>query len=184
MEEESVGLEKLYTSSLYFNDEVFSQKLKTSIVKYLEIVIKDDLRYMSIGKRNKEAGEKFRDIIEVIKSVKFDDDHDAIIFDHTIKEFDNIFDVRAARIEMGLSRIPTILKIFLYIASFLLIASFVLMPFINIFYGIVISAFVSFLVVMIIQIINDLDNPYAGCWNLDNESFKRALDHINTSYSK
>ena len=184
MEEESVGLEKLYTSSLYFNDDPFSKKLKVSIIKYLELVIKDDLQYMSTGKRNKEAGEKFRDIIDVIKSIKFDDDHDSIIFDHIIREFDNIFNVRAARIEMGLSRIPTILKIFLYIASFLLITSFVLMPFINIFYGIVISSFVSFLVVMIIQIINDLDNPYMGCWILNNEAFKRALNHIENSYNK
>jgi len=35
---------------------------------------------------------------------------------------------------------------------------------------------------MIFQIIEDLDNPFVGHWNLTPEPFARALKHIEEDY--
>jgi hypothetical protein len=41
---------------------------------------------------------------------------------------------------------------------------------------------IAFLQAMIFNIIEDLDNPFAGHWTLTPEPFARALKHIEEDY--
>jgi hypothetical protein len=81
-----------------------------------------------------------------------------------------------------LARLPFILKAFVYIASFLGLGLFVLMPFANMYYGFVCTGGLAFIMAMVAQLIEDLDNPFSGNWNITPEPFERALQHIENDY--
>lgn len=182
IDKEAQGLERLYRLTLYFRDTSLTEKMKEVIANYANQVIQGKFHTLGTGHRNKETGLAFRHISEIIRDVEFDDDHDSFVFDQILKHYGDLGQIRTERLNQSLSRLPVLLKAFIYIASFFALATFVFMPFANQYYGILSTFIIGFLQAMIFQIIEDLDNPFVGHWNLTPEPFARALKHIEEDY--
>jgi hypothetical protein len=182
IDKEAQGLERLYRLTLYFRDEELTAKMKAAIETYVHLVIKGRFEKLGAGERNIENGVAFRKVAEVIRNTQFDDDHDSIVFGQLLEHYGNLGQIRTERQNQSLSRLPSLLKLFIYIASFFALFTFVFMPFSNPFYGVLAAAIIGFLQAMVFQIIEDLDNPFVGQWNLTPQSFERALKHIENDY--
>jgi hypothetical protein len=156
--------------------------MKARILSYANMVIAGRFQKLSQGSRNVENGKEFRKIFQVINQIKFDDDHDQVAFDHLMGHYGQLSEIRTARITQSLARLPFILKAFVYIASFLGLGLFVLMLFANMYYGFVCTGGLAFIMAMVAQLIEDLDNPFSGNWNITPEPFERALQHIENDY--
>lgn len=182
IEKEATGLEKLYRLSIYFRDKPLAEKMKTSIRRYVDLIVKDQFKSLAIGEREKENSRAFREISNVIKNIKFDDDHDSVIFNQIIRDYGDLSQIRTERISQSLTRLPIPLKIFLYSSSLLTLFVFMLMPFANIYYGILINAVLAFIISVIFQLINDLDNPFEGFWIIGTDPYKRMWKHIEEDY--
>ena len=179
---EALALEKLFGLIVYFRDSSLEKRMKSVIFRYLNIIIKDNFQKLGSGERSSESGKLFREISSVIKDIKFNDDHDSTIFSEVITHYIRLAEIRSERIAQSLVRLPLPLRSFLYISSLLMCLTFVVMPFSNMYYGFITSGTIIFLIVMIIQIINDLDNPFIGFWKVDVEPFVRAKKHIEEDY--
>lgn len=182
IDKESLGLERLFRLTLYFRDVKFTQKIKKAIEKYIEKVTGDEFPKLAQLKRSENASKSFRDISAVIRDVKFNDNHDQVVFDQVINHYGELSQLRTERINQSLTRLPGLLRAFLYVSSFLLLLVFSLMPFANLFYGIVTTGVLSFVLAMVFQLIEDLDNPFVGYWNISPEAFQRAFKHIEEDY--
>jgi len=182
VDKEAAGLERLYRLTLYFRDDKLTEKMGQAIAKYANMVIAGKFQKLSEGKRNTENGLSFREISNVIREIKFDDNHDEIIFDHMVSHYGDMSDLRTERINQSLARLPKLLKMFLYIASFFVIFCLVIMPFSNMYYSMFAVFAMTFVIVMIYFLIEDLDNPFVGNWNITPEPFERALKHIEEDY--
>lgn len=90
--------------------------------------------------------------------------------------------IRTERLNQSLARLPSLLKSFIYISSFFALIVFLFMPFENQNYGLLSVAIIAFLQAMVFHIIEDLDNPFIGHWQLTPERFARALQHIKEDY--
>lgn len=179
---EALGLERLFRLTLYFRDKPFTEKVKKAIKKYIDLIVKDDFKTLASGEREKESSKAFREIANIIRDVKFDDDHDAVVFHHIIQQYGDLSETRTERIEYSLMRLPAALKAFLYSSSFLTIFIFILMPFVNIYYGFITTGTLAFVISMAFRVIEDLDNPFEGFWTITTEPFKRAWKHIEEDY--
>ena len=152
------------------------------IKAYADIIIKSKFKNLSEGHRNQEASKAFRQISKVIRDVTFDDDHDEVVFHHLVEHYGHVSEIRTQRINQALSRLPVLLKVFLYTTSGIAIATFVLMPFANIWYGFFATGAITFIVSMVYHLVEDLDNPFKGYWTITPEPFERALRHIEKDY--
>jgi hypothetical protein len=182
VENEAHGLEKLFRLILYFRDDNLTAQMEKAIKKYGQVIIKSQFAHLSKGTRSKESSQTFREISKIIKDIKFNDDHDQIIFQQVVNHYDNLSETRTERINQCLTRLPHLLKFFIYSASFFALFIFIIMPFNNMLYGFVATGFLAFVVAMAIQLIEDLDNPFVGFWNITPEPFERALEHIERDY--
>lgn len=181
IEREALGLEKLYDLALYFRDRKLSEQIKKTIKKYIELVVKN-FRDLGEGKRNTQNSQAFRAIANVLREIRFDDDHDQAVFALIISHYKELAQIRVDRINQCLVRLPVLLKAFLYITSFVGLLTFVIMPFANMYYGFIATGFLSFILAMVFQLVEDLDNPFVGYWNISPEPFERALKHIEEDY--
>ncbi len=179
IDKEAAGLERLFRLTIYFRDKKLLDKMKAAIKKYAGIVIADRFQKLGSGEINAEAGKAFREITEVIRNVKFNDNHDGIIFDHLVAHYGDLGQIRTQRINQSLARLPALLKTFLYTSSLFALLFFILMPFSNIYYGFMATGFLAFVLAMVFQLVEDLDNPFVGYWNITPESFERALKNID-----
>ena len=182
IDEEAHGLERLYRLTLYFKDKRLNQEMLKAIKDYANLVIKSKFKSLGKGERNPATAEAFRKIAGIIKSVRFDDEHDSIVFNSIIEHYGRLHEIRSARITQSIARLPMPLKSFLYITSFMAVAFFILMPFSNIYYSFLIVGSLAFVLSMILQLIKDLDNPFVGHWNVTIEPFERSLRHIEEDY--
>ncbi|MFZ2152441.1 MAG: DUF4239 domain-containing protein [Microgenomates group bacterium] len=182
VDKEATGLERLYRLTLYFRDKKLTAKMGQAISKYANMVIDGKFKKLSEGVRNTENGLAFRDISRIIQDIKFDDNHDEIIFDHIVSHYGDLAEMRTERINQSLARLPSLLKTFLYIASAFVVTCLVIMPFASVYYSLFAVFCMTFVIVMIYYLIEDLDNPFVGNWNITPEPFSRALKHINEDY--
>ncbi|MFA5894923.1 MAG: hypothetical protein WC851_04055 [Candidatus Shapirobacteria bacterium] len=182
VDKEASGLERLYRLTLYFRDKKLNLSMAKAIENYAKMVINGKFQKLGQGERNTESGLAFREISKVIQGIKFDDDHDQIIFDHIVNHYGDLSDMRTERINQSLARLPSLLKTFLYIASFFVVSCLIIMPFANVYYSLFAVFCMTFVITMIYFLIEDLDNPFVGNWNITPEPFERALKHIKEDY--
>lgn len=182
IDKEAQGLENLYRLTLYFRDEKLSETMKAAIHSYADLVVAGKFQALGDGRRRVETGRAFRKMSEIIRDIEFDDDHDSIVFSRILEHYGNLGQIRTERLNQSLSRLPGLLKTFIYIASFFALATFLFIPFDNPYYGVLSALVIAFLQAMIFSIIEDLDNPFRGLWNLTPEPFYRALRHIEEDY--
>ncbi len=180
--QEGQGLERLFRLTLYFKDNKLTQRMKRVIKDYASQVIEGKFGKLALGERNSKTGIVFRKIFQVIQDIKFDDDHDQIIFGHIVAHYGHLSEIRTLRINQSLERLPVLLKIFIYSASLVALITFIVMPFSNPYYGFFTVGALGFILAMVYQLIEDLDNPFVGHWNITPEPFERALKHIEEDY--
>lgn len=182
IDKEALGLEQLYRLTLYFRDDKLTASMKAAIHKYADLVIAGKFHMLGEGKRSVEAGHAFRKISELIRDIEFNDDHDAIVFDQILEHYSHMGEIRTERRNQSLARLPVLLKAFIYIASFFALAALLIVPFANLYYAMLSALIIAFLQAMIFSIIEELDNPFVGDWNLTPEPFARTLKHIEEDY--
>lgn len=182
IDKEAQGLERLYRLTLYFRDDELTNKMKSVIKDYATLVIQAKFQHLGTGKRNVENGLAFRKMSEIIRDIEFDDDHDSIVFDQILGHYGDLAQTRTQRLNQSLARLPFLLKIFIYLSSVFALVVFLFMPFSTPVYGYLSVLIIAFLQAMIFQMIQDLDNPFKGHWNLTPEPFERALKHIEQDY--
>ncbi|HLB51409.1 hypothetical protein A3B64_03810 [candidate division WWE3 bacterium RIFCSPLOWO2_01_FULL_37_24] len=180
--QEAQGLERLYRLAIYFRDEKLSREIKETITAYSKLIIAGKFQKLGSGQRNKENGIVFRRIAEIIKGITFDDDHDHVVFDHVVSHYGKLSEIRTERITQSLTRLPFLLKFFLYLGSFITIFIFITMPFTNTFFNLFTAGTIGFVISMVLQLVDDLDNPFVGHWNITPEPFVRTLEHIEQDY--
>lgn len=182
IDKEALGLERLFRLTLYFRDKKLTGSMKRAIKNYVDLVVENNFQAMAKGERNIKSGKAFRKIAEVIKSINFDDDHDQVVFGHVISHYGHVSEMRTARITQSLARMPLLLKMFLYSTSLIALATFIVMPFASVGYGFLATGALSFVLGMVTQLVEDLDNPFVGHWNVTPKPFTLALKHINEDY--
>lgn len=182
IEKEALGLERLYRLTLYFRDQELTKQMFRIIREYAKFMIKNRFKNLSSGNRSAEAGRIFRKFATVIKDIKFDDDHDSIVFHHVVDHFGRLSETRSERIKQSLSRLPDILRLFLYLTSFIVLGTFILIPSTGLFYWYFAVGLFGFILGMIFQLVEGLNNPFSGHFVLTPEPFERTLKHIEEDY--
>ena len=182
VDREALGIEKLYRLALYFNDKKISLQMKKAVEKYAKVVIKGNFQKLAAGERNKESSKVFREIYSVIRGIKISNAREQTVFRHLIDHYDQLSETRTERINQALTRLPALLKVFLYSASIFTLFIFIVLPFANPFYGFITTGTLGFVIAMVFMIIEDLDNPFKGFWKITPEAFERALKHIEEDY--
>lgn len=180
---EAQALEQLFRLSLYFRDEALTQRMKAGISEYITYILEGKFRLLAKGERNAKSGLALRKISEIIQSVEFDDDHDAIVFDQIVEHFGELAQLRTERTNESRNRLPRFLKYFIYLASAFALITFVVMPFEVALYGLFSTFVIGFLQAMVFQLIEELDNPFKGHMQLTPAPFALALKHIEEDYN-
>lgn len=182
IDEEASGLERMYRLVLYFNDKLVEKAMKKAIFDYAHIVIEGKFSKIGYGIRNPKTGKAFREIFKVIRSIKFDDSRDSTVFPLIVEHSGKLNEVRVKRINQSLARLPIILKLFFFSSSVFVLITFLIMPFSLAWFHAFVVGVIAFLVALTIQLVQDLDNPFVGHFNLTPEPFERALNHIENDY--
>ncbi len=182
IDEEASKLEGMYRLVSHLNDQKLSSMMKGAIQNYVKLVAEEGFTNLAEGIRNPKVSQAFRKIFQAVKLVNCTDPKGTTIYPLIIDHCDKLSQARTNRLTQSLNRMPKILKAFFYLSSLFVITTFIIMPFSQPFYAIFTNMVIGFIMALITQLVEDLDNPFKGYFNLTPEPFLRALKHIEEDY--
>lgn len=92
--------------------------------------------------------------------------------------YNELSDIRTARITSARTRMPVGLRILLYIGALILVGSMFLIAIDRFWVHALITAALAAAVTHILFIVEDLDDPFAGNWTVPRIAFERARDYM------
>jgi len=172
---EADALKQLYRLALCLKNEKAAKDIEEAIKNYTALVINVGFKSVSAGQRNPETSEAFHQIFLKLRQIDIDGEKDQLVYDRILGQFKELSDARTKRLTESLTRLPKPLGIFLLLSSLAVIVSFSFPIFQNLSAAIFVMAALSGSIALLLQVIFDLDNPFAGYWNLTPEPFRRFL---------
>ena len=175
---EAKALVSLWNYTDYFNDKNLDRNMQKSRVAYIKESMSTEHFQASQCIRPPQSSPELLGILSVIDQVKFNDPKDAAIFPLLTQAYEELATIRSDRLEAGVTRLPTMVKVFFISLSVMLMISYILVGYVHLPLYIVHTVFGASIISITYKIILDLDNPFEGYWNLDYSAFTQAKEHI------
>ncbi len=174
IQREALGLQQLWRYVGYVNDPSGVVRARRAIQRYRDEVISREWPAMARGERATEADDEFREISDVVHSMNATAARDVAAWTEAVRTFVALSDARTDRRLLVFLRMPTILRLLLYVATASLLAGIILLSFQSLIVGALIIAFTVIVSLMVLEVIDDMDNPFGGSWTISTEAFERT----------
>ena len=163
------------------NDESAANQFREAIADYADAVRTDEWSKMATGERSPRAQGTFEGVYRAVGAIKLDSVRDEAAWNHIIRKFEDVSDSRNKRLDVAGSRMPNVIRQLFYGVSVALVAGFFMLAFRNDFLAIAATLLTTGLVVLVIDAVVDIDNPFGGQWSIATsrfqESERKALSH-------
>jgi uncharacterized protein DUF4239 len=143
---------------------------------YVDAVLADEWRAMAKGDEvtMERIGERLEHVWVAIHSCEPCSECQNMIYGEVLSRFNDLSDVRTSRLSSSRARIPIAMKILLYAGAFIMIGSMWLMSFDKLWLHATVTAALAGAVSHILFLIRDLDDAFAGDWQVSRAPFERA----------
>lgn len=181
---ESKALTSIWNYTDYLNDKKIDSKMRKALVEYVKAVTTREKDKAAIGERSKHPSKELVSILRVIDSVKFNDDRDAAVFPNLVDSFESLSSSRSERIDASTNRIPPFLSLLFQVLSVLTLLFFMFVRFESLLVGAFAIAVLSLVISTAYLLVDDMDNPFDGFWNVDYSPLLEAKEYIVKSENK
>lgn len=167
----------LWNSADYFDSLKESNRMRASLVAYINSVLRDEL----IHSRRFESslpGKEFLGIQRLIDSIKLVSGRDEIVFSSIISTYETLSIARNKRINRMAESMPQMLRVFYVIASIILWGGFAFEGFQNPLLYLTVNFSVTTIIVLNYFIIIDFDNPLDGFIRVSFDRYLVSRDYI------
>ena len=186
IEGELNAIECIRDSLIYFDESQAEAKrsLLRALSQYVHSVTKVEWQEMSAPGRivNSDTSEELYELMRQCGNLKPDGENGSIVISSV---FDNVAEVaklRTKRICLANEQLPPRLRLLVVFLSVFLVVGFTLMGVANFWIHLVMLLSVTVCVHLLYMVVEDLDHPFYGVWNVDksaltqlDEQFERAL---------
>lgn len=170
---EARQLSELWRYVGYVSDTEGVSKARDSIVRYREEVVSNEWPAMLRHETVTAAEDEFLEMTDTVNAIKVSTAKDVPAWAEAVRSLGEVSDARGERTLLVVQRMPTLLRLLLYIATVSLVGGMALLGFQNLAIGVVVSVFTVFVSLLVLEVIDDLDDPFTGAWGVSSEPFQR-----------
>jgi Protein of unknown function (DUF4239) len=170
--EETTDLADLYRYVTYLDDESATNQFREAITEYAEAVATEEWSKMASGERSSSAQDGFEGVYRAVRAVKLDSVRDEAAWNHIMRKFEDVSDSRNKRLDVAGNRMPNVVRQLFYGVSVALVAGFFMLAFRNDFLAVAATLLTTGLVVLVIDTVLDIDNPFGGQWTIAPTRFR------------
>ncbi len=170
---EAVELGELWRNVGYVSDAVGVASARTAIERYRDAVLTDEWPAMVRGEPAIAANAAFDSLADAGNRVNVTTHKDVPAWAEAVRSLGAVADARAERVFLASQRMPMVLRLLLYVATASLLGGIVLLGFESIFVGAIVATFTVIVSLMMLEVINDIDDPFGGSWTVTSLPFER-----------
>ena len=182
VESELNAVEDVRDFLLYIDDEQAKTKakIKRELHEYVRSVSTEEWASMSDvhASLNSDTSKELYDVMRAVNQLRVTNDSDRIALGFLIEKLADITTLRTKRISLANQKLPPRLKLLLIFMSVILVLTFVVNGAQAIWLHMFMVASISISVHLLYMIIADLDQPFAGLWQID----KTPLEELQQTF--
>ncbi len=170
---EARQLSELWRYVGYVSDADGVAKARDAIVRYRDEVVGSEWPAMLRRETATAAEDEFLEMTDAVNAIKVVTQKDVPAWAEAVRSLGEVSDARGERTLLVVQRMPTLLRLLLYIATVSLVGGMVLLGFQSLVIGLVVVAFTVVVSLLVLEVIDDLDDPFTGAWGVSSEPFER-----------
>jgi hypothetical protein len=170
---EARELSELWRYVGYVSDPEGVVKARDTIARYRDEVVSKEWPAMLRRETAIAAEDEFVEMTDAVNAIKVSTPKDVPAWAEAVRSLGEVSDARGERTLLVVQRMPTLLRLLIYIATVSLIGGMALLGFESLTIGIVVSAFTVIVSLLVLEVIDDLDDPFTGAWGVSSEPFER-----------
>jgi hypothetical protein len=143
---------------------------------YVDAVLRDEWQAMAAGNEAEieRIGELLEDVWVAIHQCKPADECQHTVYGEVLSRFNQLTDLRTSRLSAARARIPLAMTILLYNGAVLVVGSVYLLAFDRWWLHAIVTAALAGAIAHILFLIRDLDDAFAGDWQVAKTPFEHA----------
>jgi hypothetical protein len=171
---EARELSELWRYVGYVSDEAGASRARVAIERYRDEVINTEWPAMEAGLSADAADDEFFEMADAVNAIEVKTSRDVPAWAEAVRTLGEVSDARAERIVLVQLRMPRLLRILLYMATVTLISGASLLGFSSELIGGAVIAFTVMVSLLVLEVIDDIDDPFGGAWGVSAVPFARA----------
>ena len=184
IENELNAIETVRDFLTYLNkkNEEAKCNIKRTLFDYTSSLLNNEWLEMSAHNEpmDSDTSDELYEIMRKSESIVIESENDGIVFTAIIENISDITKLRTRRIALANERLPPRLKLLMIFMSFVLVIAFMLLAVQSIYAHIAILAFLTIAIHLLYMVIEDLDHPFYGVWNIS----RRPLEELVNRFKK
>lgn len=129
---------------------------------------------------NSDTSEELYEVMRKGKRIQVRNERDSVVLSALVENISEITKMRTRRIALANERLPPRLRILMIFMSVSIVVAFVLLGVRGVFTHVFMLATLTISIHLLYMIIEDLDHPFYGVWNID----RTPLDELVETFEK
>lgn len=176
--QEAAALEDLCRVSNFVQDKGQVRSIRAAVRLYMESTAGDEARRLAKGETSVLAEEHFEALCHAVRAMEIVTLKDEAIYAELLRALTRTSDARDARLSVSATRIPRTLWNLVVFASLVLVGGFLALGLRSFLLSVAIPAAVAGTLVFLLTVIQDMDNPFEGAWNVSYAPLKNMAARI------
>lgn len=177
---EARGLAELWRYVGYVEDAAGVARARSAIERYRDEVVAKEWPAMVAGTTTVAAEEEYFQMADAVNAIKITTARDVPAWAEAVRTLGEVSDARGERAVFVTIRMPGLLRLLLYIATVSLVVGMALLGFENAIVGGVVLAFTVAVSLLVLEVIDDLDEPFGGAWAISSGALARIRFGVRT----
>jgi hypothetical protein len=180
--QELANLGDLLDLTIYIEgQEALKEEIIGNVKEYGLSVANKEWKTLTSGEPHKDASSKLKTIMDSFNKIDITSEKNKIIFEMLVDEIKDLTTYRANRLKKAKESFPQLLTLTLYAVSLNLLMGVFLLLIPSVIFQMIILGFISLIIILIIQLVQDVGNPYEpGIWYISNSDYTNIKTSIIT----
>lgn len=187
LEDELNAIETVRDFLTYLGDEQKEAKrgIKRALLHYATSLLDKEWAEMVDSREpiDSDTSEELYELMRKSKEIGVDSENDRIVFSVITETISDIAKLRTRRIALANDRLPPRLKLLLIFMSIIIVGSFVLLGVQNLYMHQIMLVSLIVSIQLLYMIIEDLDHPFHGIWNINRMPLEELVKRFNAEAS-
>ncbi|MBI2767085.1 MAG: DUF4239 domain-containing protein [Chloroflexi bacterium] len=170
---EARELRELYRYVGYVSDQAGAKRARAAIVRYRDEVVTTEWAAMIRGETASAADDEFLAMADAVNALDVSTARDVPAWAEAVRTLGAVSDARGERVLLVTLRMPRMLKVLLYLATLSLVGGMLMLGFEHLVVGMVVVGFTAAVSLLVLEVIDDIDDPIGGAWGISVEPFVR-----------
>jgi hypothetical protein len=170
---EARELAELWRYVGYVSDDAGIARARRAIERYRDEVVSHEWPVMIRGETATAAEDEFLEMTDAVNGIAVATPKDVPAWTEAVRALAAVSDARGERTILVLQRMPNLLRWLLYIATLSLVGGMILLGFASPLIGAFVVGFTVIVSLLVLEVIDDLDDPFTGAWGVSSAPFER-----------